>query len=468
MNNNQKATKRALLTSVMALVMCVVMLVGTTFAWFTDTASTAVNKIQAGNLKVDIVKAEKDDATGKYPSLTGENSKLNFVKATGAENESILWEPGCTYQTEGFRIQSKGNLALKWKVQINKSHTVEKEIHGHELLDVIEFSIVDEAGHSVPLDNFTGKLNGVDAVSGVYKLQGKMKTTAGNEYQGLVLDGVTITVFATQDTVEHDSFTDQYDADAQNPQVTNQAEFLTALNSATDGETIYLAAGDFGTIEMIHCFKNTSVKNIKLVGMEGTSIGLWFGEACAPVNGWTFQNINFTGNMGLVINCVNNGVTVENCTFTGTLLESAGAGAYASNLTIKDCIFKDTTDKEMPTVYIGENNGVSITDCTFTNVGYNAIQIGKMHGNVSIENNKIDGTSNRAMRFTTAAAGEAVVVTIKNNIVTNGAGNAREVLKANNKNYTINFEGNIWMGTADDGMQKLTDAGGHYIVKLPG
>ena len=53
--NNKRATKRALLTSVMALVMCVVMLVGTTFAWFTDTASTGVNKIVAGNLKVDIV-----------------------------------------------------------------------------------------------------------------------------------------------------------------------------------------------------------------------------------------------------------------------------------------------------------------------------------------------------------------------------------------------------------------------------
>ena len=56
MNNNQKATKRALLTSIMALVMCVVMLVGTTFAWFTDTASTAVNKIQAGNLDVELAK----------------------------------------------------------------------------------------------------------------------------------------------------------------------------------------------------------------------------------------------------------------------------------------------------------------------------------------------------------------------------------------------------------------------------
>ena len=59
MNNNQKATKRALLTSVMALVMCVVMMVGTTFAWFTDTASTGVNKIQAGNLDITVEYAKE-------------------------------------------------------------------------------------------------------------------------------------------------------------------------------------------------------------------------------------------------------------------------------------------------------------------------------------------------------------------------------------------------------------------------
>lgn len=463
-----KSKKSALLMSFTSLLICFALLVGSTFAWFTDTASTGVNKIQAGTLKVDIVAADKDDATGKYPSLTGEGSKLNFVKAEGAENESILWEPGCTYQTEGFRIQSKGNLALKWKVQINKSHTVEKEIHGHELLDVIEFSIVDENGASVSLDKFTGNLNGVDAVSDVYKLQGKMKTTAGNEYQGLLLNGVTITVFATQDTVEHDGFSNQYDADAQNPQVTNQAEFLSALNSATDDETIYLAAGDFGTIEMIHYFKNTSVKNIKLVGMEGTSIGLWFGKDCKPVNGWTFQNISFTGDNGLTIDCVNNGVTVENCMFTGTRFESAGGGAYASDLTIKNCTFKDTTDRGgKPTVYIHENDGVSIIDCTFTNVGYNAIQIGKMHGNVSIENNTIDDTYDRAMRFTAAAAIEAAVVTIKNNTVTNGADDAGEVLKANDKNYEITFEENTWNGKTDTEMTEKTESG-HYIVKLPG
>ena len=51
---NRKVTRRALLLSLLAVVMCIVMLVGTTFAWFTDTASTAVNKIQSGNLDVQL------------------------------------------------------------------------------------------------------------------------------------------------------------------------------------------------------------------------------------------------------------------------------------------------------------------------------------------------------------------------------------------------------------------------------
>ena len=72
--NNRKATKRALLTSVMALVMCVVMLVGTTFAWFTDTATANVNTIKSGNLNVDMV-----DETGA--SLVGRT--LSWQKAAG-------------------------------------------------------------------------------------------------------------------------------------------------------------------------------------------------------------------------------------------------------------------------------------------------------------------------------------------------------------------------------------------------
>ena len=220
--NNKRATKRALLTSVMALVMCVVMLVGTTFAWFTDTASTGVNKIVSGNLKVDIVN-EAGTASIK-------NSGLEFVSADNVtKGEAILWEPGCRYLTEGFRIKNDGNLALKWKAEINKDNIVDGKVEGStiakdgkSLLDVIDFYVVTKAADgtetAVAIENFTGKL-GATETSGVYYIKGVMKTTAGNDYQDLTLDGITITVYATQLTAEFDSFDNQYDKDAKYTEV---------------------------------------------------------------------------------------------------------------------------------------------------------------------------------------------------------------------------------------------------------
>ena len=207
--NNKKATKRALLTSVMALVMCVVMLVGTTFAWFTNTASTGVNKIVSGNLKVDIIGENSDSHV----------EKLNFKKAATTDAEAgaeILWEPGCRYLTEGFRIANKGNLALKWKAQVNTGTTTANE-GNFDLLDVIDFYLVTKAADGTEtetaLDEFTGNLKKTET-SDVYYIKGVMQTTAGNDYQGLTLDGISITVIATQDTVENDSFDNQYDKDA--------------------------------------------------------------------------------------------------------------------------------------------------------------------------------------------------------------------------------------------------------------
>ena len=226
--NNKRATKRALLTSVMALVMCVVMLVGTTFAWFTDTASTGVNKIVSGNLKVDIIGADSDSHI----------EKLNFTKAAGAEGEALLWEPGCRYLTQGFRIANKGNLALKWKAEINKDNIVDGKVEGStiakdgkSLLDVIDFYVVtktaDGAETEVAIKDFIGNLAKGEK-SGVYYIKGVMQTTAGNDYQDLTLEGITITVYATQDTVENDSFGKTYDEDATYP-VASAAEMKTAL-----------------------------------------------------------------------------------------------------------------------------------------------------------------------------------------------------------------------------------------------
>lgn len=224
---SSKSTKRALISSTLALLMCVAMLIGTTFAWFTDTASTGVNKIVSGNLKVDIIGAKSDSHI----------EKLNFTKAAGAESEALLWEPGCRYLTEGFRIANKGNLALKWKAEINKDNIVDGKAaptakDGKSLLDVIDFYVVTKAADgtetAVAIENFTGKLAANVGKSETYYIKGVMQTTAGNDYQELTLDGITITVYATQDTVENDSFNDQYDKDAGYP-VASAAEMKEAL-----------------------------------------------------------------------------------------------------------------------------------------------------------------------------------------------------------------------------------------------
>ena len=217
--NNKRATKRALLTSVMALVMCVVMLVGTTFAWFTDTASTGVNKIQAGNLKVDIV--DKEGTT----SLDGKS--LSFTNINGATD--ILWEPGVTFRTPGFKIKNDGNLALKYKLALNGVTGSSK------LLEVIKFSVV-KAGTTdnssfevVPIDTFEGHLEAGETDNTVLYIQGHMDKNAGNEYQGLELTGLGITVYATQDTVENDSFDNTYDASATYYPVLDAAGMKDAL-----------------------------------------------------------------------------------------------------------------------------------------------------------------------------------------------------------------------------------------------
>ena len=244
MNNNQKATKRALLTSIMALVMCVVMLVGTTFAWFTDTASTAVNKIQAGNLKVDIVDKEDNSLDGKT---------LKFIQAVSetekARVDNVLWEPGATFNLDSFKIVNKGNLAFKYKVVISG-------VDGNaKLLKAIDFSVKIGDAEKVALADWDGILlpEGKTATAGTKEevketslitISGTMKKEAGNEYQGLSIDGIGITVYATQYTHENDSFGNQYDADAGKDTEYYTLAGFNALTKIPDGvKTVYVDLG---------------------------------------------------------------------------------------------------------------------------------------------------------------------------------------------------------------------------------
>ena len=206
---NRKSTKRALLGSVMAMVLCLAMLVGATFAWFTDTASTGVNKIQAGNLDVQLVDENGNSLEGKT---------LEFKKAANAaEGEAVLWEPGCTYELPAVYVKNNGKLALKYKVVITGINGSAK------LNDAIDWTINDadlSADHSLA----------AGATSEALTIKGHMQEAAGNDYMNESIDGITITVYATQDTVEYDSFNNTYDANATYP-VVNVTELKEALTN---------------------------------------------------------------------------------------------------------------------------------------------------------------------------------------------------------------------------------------------
>ena len=206
---NRKSTKRALLGSVMAMVLCLAMLVGATFAWFTDTASTGVNKIQAGNLDVQLVDENGNSLEGKT---------LEFKKAANAaEGEAVLWEPGCTYELPAVYVKNNGNLALKYKVAITGINGSAK------LNEVIDWTINDadlSADHSLS----------AGATSEALTIKGHMQESAGNDYMNESIDGIAITVYATQDAVESDSFNSTYDESATYP-VANVTELKEALTN---------------------------------------------------------------------------------------------------------------------------------------------------------------------------------------------------------------------------------------------
>ena len=239
----KNSTKRSLLASVLALVMCVSMLVGTTFAWFTDTASTGVNKIQAGTLDVQLL-----DEQGR--SLEGQT--LSWKKAAGHENEAVLWEPGCTYELQPIVIKNAGKLALKYKIVISG-------IQGDaELNNAIEWTINDTA---LAADHALAA-----GASNTLTIKGHMREDAGNEYQGKSIDGIGITVVATQDTVEYDSNGNTYDERAEYPVLASSvSDFRDALSQ---GNSTIILASDVTVEDGIQM----SVKNDASIDFNGNTL----------------------------------------------------------------------------------------------------------------------------------------------------------------------------------------------------
>ena len=438
MNNNQKATKRALLTSVMALVMCVVMLVGTTFAWFTDTASTAVNKIQAGNLKVDIVDKEDNSLDGKT---------LKFIQAVSetekARVDNVLWEPGATFNLDSFKIVNKGNLAFKYKVVISG-------VDGNaKLLKAIDFSVKIGDAEKVALADWDGILlpEGKTATAGTKEevketslitISGTMKKEAGNEYQGLSIDGIGITVYATQYTHENDSFGKTYDEGATygtGATIIGLKGTYVSLTAAAkawrESKDVVTSGGTFGmnslgTVDSIAWVVSGEVAigdGEGVIGNNGARQSILGGGYFIPavtVNNITIKGVNDAkiakAGDSYLVSAAGKNVVYENITFVDTVRIDSNP----ANLTFKNCKFE--AGLRMP--HSAEAANVTIEKCTFTgneSSGYAIFAQGPKNG--SMESFTIKGCEiSNCQRGINVQAGNNAVVTINGNTIKNITG----------------------------------------------
>ena len=304
-----KASKRALLLSALAIVLCIAMLIGTTYAWFTDTASTAVNKLQSGNLDVQL----------EYSKDFSEWKKV--TEETKLFEDSTVWEPGRT-EIVYLRVKNAGTLALKYTLGIyNLYNSTGKNVLGNKyrLSDYVKLGAVEaDAAYA----DRAAAINAVDAdaklisdidnsgMAGaslepndtkIYALVLYMPTEVGNEANPKNKDpywaakmSFGISVSATQAMSESDSFDNTYDKDA--------ATILSAISFSSGKHEItknIQANGRFGAIQAERTAKFTINANVYAVytkDANGTTGGAMAvcadGSSKVIINGGDFRQVS--------------------------------------------------------------------------------------------------------------------------------------------------------------------------------
>jgi len=228
--------------------LCFSMLIGSTFAWFTDSVTSGKNKIVAGNLDVelDYIKVVDGVAT----------DWATVKDQTSIFDPNALWEPGHV-EVVYLRVSNLGTLELKYQLGVNVyDEVVGKNEKGEDvrLSDHLVFTAIEitendvasfsreeakaAAGTVKGLKDYNGKTTRLEVGEKDYvALIVYMPETVGNEanYRGNVVPSIElgINLFATQYTAEDDSFGDDYDEDAWHPQmkVYNAADLQAALTN---------------------------------------------------------------------------------------------------------------------------------------------------------------------------------------------------------------------------------------------
>ena len=419
--NNKKSTKRTLLSSVLSLVLCMAMLVGTTFAWFTDSVTSGKNRIQAGNL--DVAMSYKNTSMTEWEDVEVPTSPDFFKDING---DQILWEPGAVAYAN-FKVENKGTLALKYSLETivaGCNYTVD----GKSLGDVLTVKVIkDEVTYTTREDAVTAAKGSADTLESFAYVNTNMEkdttdyftvilywepSSNDNDFNvnpALYID-IELSLVATQAVNEEDSFNNQYDVDATHGtyvELNAGDDILAALASAKAGLPMTIKL--LGNIEWPTPAADTSditpASSVLINGngktITATGNGVYaIGDNDAPItfknltvvdesvytyedgeNAWeftylelggnnTYENVTFTD--GLMVQGGNN--TFVNCEFMGHNNDSSNLGnttmygvwTYDGNATFTNCTFTGTRGMKICDKYAGgEVSTVVIDGCRF-------------------------------------------------------------------------------------------------------
>ncbi len=304
--NESTKTKKALRGSLLALFLCIVLLIGTTFAWFTDTASTGVNKIQSGKLDVEL---EYSKDMVKWETATS---------STKLFDDKTLWEPGVT-EVVYLRVKNNGNLALKYTMGLshNVGFTAGTNVAGeaYNVGDYLKmgtatpdkaFSTREEAQAAVDanagimsdLKPFTTDMPVLEAnqTSDPMALVIYMPTSVGNEAnagtKASYVYRLGVEVNATQAPVESDSFNNEYDNNA------STIFYAESASSGTHEITKNIQAnGAFGVVQAEYKAEYTIDADVYAVyGKNGDKYAAMAvkagGQSTVTINGGDFRQVD--------------------------------------------------------------------------------------------------------------------------------------------------------------------------------
>ena len=377
-----KKTRFALFQSVICLMLCFSMLVGTTFAWFTDTVTSSKNVIAAGSLDV----ALDYWADGAWHPVT---------EATNVFEENTLWEPGHT-EVVYLRISNAGNLALNYKFGVNiysETPSVNQAGEAFKLSQFLRFGTVETAAQvsyatreqakSALTENFP-LADGYTDAEALYpagtegKASEKFVTlvvympedvgNAANYATGAAIPQIKLglQLVATQQTHESDAFGDDYDSGAEEWFIDTQEELVAALQT---GETaVLLAPGEFQLPNPTEISDDFSYSNLQITGMTGTKITSVYNKSNVYTN-VTIENVIFTTGIEKATFAGSN--KLKNCTFnlnSGNAIKSAKVKAD-SILIIEDCVF-NLPDMNSSIHFSGNDSGTVILSGCTVNQGY--------------------------------------------------------------------------------------------------